>query len=376
MERPNPLIRLPVLLLGLLLTGCATTNRPSIYIPPSDSKIRTFEAPPAAVIRLPVTFSMPHWGSLAQLPGWNDLSKTITDFFNSEFKTVKRTLNFPILKMGLEPSFGEISKFWDSAQEPIFIDKGIWLLIQPQSISTGLTLPDPKRPFKFRADLEMTAYPILVFGKKPTIEKKIMPPLKIYKPGPAGFHAVSNTVISFKEANKQLEDPRFGLIDRVIPGSGDYKLRIKGIKLFGSGGQVIAEVKIQYNPFINLGYKPARMTVYFRGVPQYDSQKELFTLRNLDFDLKTGDFLMQVANWIFKSDILKVLRQKARIPIGPKLDQLKGRMNEVLNLPVGKHSRLQTQVQSFRVLDAFVDKDGIRAQVSLDGDAQLNLFCR
>jgi hypothetical protein len=222
----------------------------------------------------------------------------------------------------------------------------------------------------------MTAYPILVFGNKPQAEKKIMPPFKNYKSGPSGFHAVSNTVISFKEANKQLTDPRFGLVNRVIPGSGDYKLRIKGIRLYGSGGQVIAEVKIQYNPFINLDDKLARMTVYFRGYPQYDPKKEVFTLRNLDFDVKTGDFLMQVANWIFKSDILKVLRRKARIPIGPKLDQLKDRMNVVLNLPVGKHSRLQTQMESFRVLDAFVNKDGIQAQVSLDGDAQLNLFCR
>ena len=357
------------------MTGCATTH-PSIYIPPSDSKNRSFEPPPATVIRLPVTFSIPRWGTLTKLPMWGGLTKTIMDFFNSQFKTVKPNLNFPSLKRVLEPSFDEISTFWDSAQEPIFIDKGIWLLIQPQSISSGLTLPDPKHPLKVRADLEMTAFPILVFGKEPGVEKKMMPPLKIYKPGPSGFHAVSNTTISFKEANNQLNDPRFGLIDRVIPGSGDYKLRIKGIKLYGSGGQVIAEVKIQYNPFINLGSKPAHMTVYFRGVPQYNPKKELFTLRHLDFDMKTGDLLMQVANWIFKSDILKVLQKNARIPIGPKLDQLKGRMNEVLNLPVGMHSRLQTQVQSFRVLDAFVDKDGIQAQISLDGDAQLNLLCR
>ena len=222
----------------------------------------------------------------------------------------------------------------------------------------------------------MTAYPILVFGKEPEMEKKIMPPFNFYKSGPSGFHAVSNTVISFKEANKQLADPRFGLINHVIPGSGDYQLRIKDIHLYGSGGQVIAEVKIEYNPLINLGYHQGRMTVYFRGYPQYDPKKEVFTLRHLDFDLKTGDLLMQVADWIFKSDILKVLRQKARVPIGPKLDQLKDRMNVVLNIPVGYHSRLQTQMESFRVLDAFVDKDGIQAQVSLDGDAQLNLLCR
>ena len=366
MARTLPFQLLSWVLAGLFLAGCATT-RPSLYIPPSDSKNRNFDPPPATVIRVPVRVT---------LPRWKDIPNTFLQFLNDQFKPIKKTVLNPFHSIGLDMSFGEVSNFWDSAQEPIFLDKGIWLLIQPKSISGGLTQPNPKHPFKWRMDLEMSAYPILVFGKEPSTEKISMPPIKPYQPGPSGFHAISNTTISFIEANKQLEDHRFGLINRVIPGSGSYKLRIRGIKLYGSGGQVIAEVRIEYNPLINLGYHPAHMTVYFRGIPQYDPEKEVFTLRHLDFDLKTGDFVMQVANWIFKSDILKVLRQKARIPIGPKLDQLKDRMNVVLNLPVGKHSRLQTQVKSFRVLGAFVDRDGIQAQISLDGDAQLNLFSR
>ena len=313
---------------------------------------------------------------MVSFPHLRDLPGSITDFLNGEYESIKKTMNTPIREMSFDRSFGEISNFWDSAQEPIFIDNGIWLLIRPQSISTGLTRFDPRHPLDLRTVLEMTAYPVLVFGKKPEAHKKIMPPFKMYKSGPSGFHAVSNAVISFKEANYQLVDPHFGLVNQVIPGSGNFKLRIKGIRLYGSGGHVIAEVKIEYNPVLNLGSQPARMTVYFGGVPRYDPQKELFELTRLDFDVKTGDFLMQVANWIFKSDILKALRQKARVPIGPKLAQLKEKMNVVLNRPVGNHSRLQTQVKSFRVLDAFVDKDGIQAQVSLEGDALLNLFCR
>lgn len=364
MSRQKHLTLLPLLFLSLLLGGCATS---SLYIPPSNSKIRSFEPPPPAVIRLPVMVSFPRL---------RDLPRSITDFLNEEVHSIEKTMSTPIREMGFSRSFGEISNFWDAAQEPIFIDKGIWLLIRPQSISTGLTRFDPRHPLNLRTVLEMTAYPELIFGGKPAVRKKTMPPFKLYKPGPSGFHAVSNTVISFKEADRQLEDPHFGLVNRVIPGSGDFKLRIKGIRLYGSGGQVIAQVKIEYNPLLNLGSQPARMTVYFRGVPRYDPQKELFELRRLDFDVKTGDFLMQVANWIFKSDILKVLRQKARIPIGTRLAQLTEKMNEVLNRPVGNHSRLQTQVESFRVLNAFVDKDGIQAQVSLEGKALLNLFCR
>ncbi len=82
--------------------------------------------------------------------------------------------------------------------------------------------------------------------------------------------------ISFKEANRILADPKDGLVNYPIRGSGSYHLRVKGVRLYGSGGQVIAETKIQFNPPINFSGKPSLMTIYFRGTPEYDPIKELF----------------------------------------------------------------------------------------------------
>ena len=80
MARLKHLKLLPVLFLGLLMAGCATTRSPSLYIPPSDSKIRTFEKPPATVIRLPVTFTLPRWSVLAKIPRLGNLSNFISEF--------------------------------------------------------------------------------------------------------------------------------------------------------------------------------------------------------------------------------------------------------------------------------------------------------
>jgi len=350
----------------LWLTGCASVS--SLYIPPSDTALRAFQTPPTAVIRLPVTVTVPKLGII---------SKDLTKWIDQKMTEIAEAAQEPegITFRETHP-FSRINLLWTSIQEPIFIDKDIWLLIQPEWISTGLTQTDSQNPFKRNVVLEMTARPILVFGNKPLVEKKILPPLRPYRPGPTGFHAISNTAISFNEANRILRDPKSGLTNYLIPGSGSYQLRVKGVRLYGSGGQVIVETKLEYNPIINLDGKRSKMTVYFRGVPAYDSKKEEFRMRHLDFDVKTGDFIMRTASWIFKSDILNVLRKKARIPIGSKLDDIKDRMNVVLNCPVGDHSRLVTQVNSFRVLDAFVNRDGIQAQMSLDGTADLNLFSR
>lgn len=357
---------------GLGLCGCATTST-SLYIPPSDSVPRAFPDPPPAVIRLPLKLALPKLSAIpGDLTGWLDRKIHKLENPNPKPKDYRWMIS-PLLEISDLP---EIPKLWDAMQEPIFIDKNIWLLIRPEELSSGLAQADSHNPLLWNVVLEMTAHPVLIFGGKPAVEKKLLPPLRPYKPGPTGFHAVGNTTISFTEANRILADPMTGLVDYPIRGTGNYHLRVKGVQLYGSGGQVIAQTRIEYNPLLNLAGKPSEMTIYFRGTPQYDPAKEVFYLRHLDFDVKTDDLLMRVASWILKSDILNTLRRKAHIPIGGKLNQLRERMNVVLTRPVGAHSDLVTQVDSFRVMDAFVDRDGIQVQMSLDGTSRLKLLDR
>jgi len=263
---------------------------------------------------------------------------------------------------------------WALMQEPIYLDKGIWLLIRPENISTGIMMADRKDPLKLETVLELWAHPTIYFGDNPQVEKKPLPPLSPFEQGRPGFRAISNVSISFKEANRFLCDPKTGLIDYVIPGTGAQKLTVRGIRLYGAEGKVVAEVRLSYNPFlINFAGKPAHMTIYFRGTPRYNLKKRLFEMPDLDFDVKTTDFLVQVADWILKSDIRKELRRKARIPVGPKLDFLKSRMDVVLNRSLNPYTSVSTQVKTFTILNSFADKQGIQAQVALDGDAQLNV---
>jgi hypothetical protein len=271
----------------------------------------------------------------------------------------------------LRPKAADI---WALMQEPIFLDKGVWLFIQPENISTGFMRADPHNPLKLTTVLELWAYPTLYFGDNPQIHRKALPPLSPFQPGKPGFRAVSNVAISFKEANRFLRDPQTKLMNTVIPGTGDQRLTVRGIRLYGSGGKVVAEVKLTYNPLlINFSDKPAKMTIYFRGTPHYSLKKRMFYLPDLDFDVKTTDFLVQVADWILKSDIRKELRKKARIPVGPKLDFLKDRMDTVLNRQLNSYASLSTKVHSFGILDSFADKDGLQARVALDGESQLNV---
>jgi hypothetical protein len=271
----------------------------------------------------------------------------------------------------LEPRAREL---WADIQEPIFLDNRIWLVIRPETVSVGQLRLNPRRLQTLDTAFEMTARPQILFGEKPQVDKRPLPPLIPYRKGPSGFHALSNVKITYPEATRFLRDPRIGIIGQVIPGTGDRKLRVVGLRFYGSGGKVVAEVQLQYNPFpVNLGDKPAQMTVYLVGTPRYQPAKRLFDLPDLDFDVKTSDFLVQVAEWIFKSDMRRMLRHKAKVPIGPKLDDLSAHLSTILNRSLGPHATLNVREVSLKVLDSFADNEGMKARVALDGDTDLKV---
>lgn len=270
----------------------------------------------------------------------------------------------------LKPRAQEI---WSLAQEPVLLEKDIWLVIQPEKMGAGNLRVIDGKPRKIETLFEMTAYPKLIFGPKPSVAKKPLPPLGHLKKEASGFHAESNVTIGFKEVDRLLNDPKAKIVGRVLPGSGERQLKIARLRVYGSGGQLVIRAEMEYQPLLNLTDKPSKMTVYMKGTPRYRLKQRVFDFPDLDFDIKTSDFLVQVAEWFSKDEIRTQLKKQAKIPVGRKMDELKKRMSDVLNTPIGPHATLTTRVDSFEVREAFVSDQGIEGHVTLDGDASLNV---
>ncbi len=350
--------------LGLVLlcfaAGCA--GLPSHYVRVVPAPARNFPPVKTSLVRLPVEVTFPKGG---------DMVRHLTNFMKGGFQQLKPDFRGA---PGLNWK-SHMRDLWAKMQAPIYLDKGLWLLIRPETMSIGRMRTDLKRRLTAHTVLEMTAAPEIIFGDKPSTINRIMPPFGRFQPGPGIFQAMSNTRISYKEANQYFRDPRLKLNGMVLPGTGERKLTLKGIRLYGSGGKVIAEVKLQYNPpIINFTGKPAKMTVYLRGTPRYLPKQRVFDLPDLDFDVKSNDLMVQIADFIFKSDFKNELRKIAKLPIGLKMDIMKEKMNKALNRPLGRFTRLHTQVDSFNVLDGFADNEGIEVRLSIMGTATMEVI--
>jgi hypothetical protein len=346
-----------LLILSMLTVGCAGTSYEVKVLPVPE---RTFPPNEPALIRLPVVLLFPSGGEVVH---------HITDFFKNGLRP---KMDVPITLPGSHLKFS-ITDIWEKIQEPIFLDKGIWLLIRPQSLSLGSVRADPRDILTAHAGLETTANPEVIFGPEPLTSPKPLPKLGKFIPGPPTFQAVSNTFISYKEANQHLKDPRLKLIGMALRGTGQ-KVTLDGIRMYGSGGQVVVEVKLHYQPLIiNLGSKPAKLTVYLKGTPHYLPKEQEFDLPDLDYDIKSSDLMVQMADLMFKGDFRKQLRKIARLPIGPKMEELKGKIDLALNRKLGPFTRLSARVDSLKILDGLADNEGIVVRVEIKGSAALDV---
>lgn len=276
-------------------------------------------------------------------------------------------------KLKTQSDFKErVKEIWKRIQEPIQMSEDIWLQILPHSVSVGDShlVADPRSP-RMETVFEIIAEPNVIFGHKPSPMKSELPPLKDYQPGPDGFHAQSNLKISFAEMNKLLTDPKTGILGKALGSSKNVK--ITGLRLYGSGGQMVVEAQIDYQPVLNLSSKPAQLTVYLLGTPQYHEDTQVIDFPDLDFDVKSSDFLVQMATFIDGDGMKAQLRQEAVIPVGKNLNVLKGYLTQMLNRPLGGIAKLKTTVTSLKMEEAFVSDYGIEGRVALDGDATVNV---
>ena len=342
----------------VLTAGCRTAP---VRSRPAAECIRSFPAVGPAIVRLPVQIVF---------PGGADVLKRIARIYQGGLD-----LFTPV--PGGTPDAGKdphLTELWARMQEPIFLDKDFWLVVRPETLGIGRARSDLKRASTAQVVLEMTARPEIVFGPKPEVVPIPLPPLQKFQAGPAIFRAMSNARFSYAEANDYFRKPEQGLLGRVLSAKGERKLTLVGLTFRGEGGKVELEAKLLYDPpILNLTGHPSEMTVHLWGKPRFLPKRRVFDFPDLDFDVDSGNLLVKLMDLLYKNHFRTLLRRLAKVPIGLKLDWMRGRIDLALNKPIGRFARLKTQAKSFKVIDAFADEDGIEIRVSIQGTAVLQV---
>ena len=360
MTSPNRLVVWVALGLSVLVltTGCRTVQ---VRSRPVAKCVRSFPPVGPAIVRLPVHLVF---------PGGVEVLKHLARLYQGGLNLFVPDLS-AVPEAGTEP---HLTQLWARMQEPIFLDDDFWLVLRPVTLGIGRARSDLKRADSTRFVLEMTARPEIVFGPKPEVVPIPMPPLQKFQAGPAIFRAMSNARFSYAEANDYFRKPEQKILGRVLSAKGERKLTLVGLAFHGEGGKVELDAKLLYDPpILNLTGHPSEMTVHLWGKPRFLPKQRVFDFPDLDFDVESGNLLVKLMDLLYKNHFRTMLRRLAKVPIGMKLDWMKGRIDLALNKPIGRFARLKTQAKSFKVIDAFADEEGIEIRVSIQGTAVLQV---
>jgi len=245
-----------------------------------------------------------------------------TDITGQVMKGLKQELD--LAKKSIEDSFGvvdiktQIQQLWNKLT-PSYNLYGLgWLQINPQKIRLN--------NYFFRNDslnllLGMTAKPVIRF-EKPADPLTLVPPLDYSLPMP-GFNIFLDAVLNYDSLSNILNAQIKGQQFEFAKGSVNKILIVNDCRIYGSGNEKMI-IKMAFGG-TNSG------VAYFTGKPFFNEKERTIEIREIDFDVKTKNFLLRNADWIFNRRISNEIASRTKFDLSGYIDTAKSLISNQLN---------------------------------------------
>lgn len=315
---------------------------------------------------------------------WELTTKTSIDKYNWQKKPVVKLgmINIPIesianklVERSKETVAREIDKqlqenfalkeyllpVWKKLQDPINVSEeyDAWLKVVPTKV--GMTpLVTSDRKIKTTLVVETDTKVILGGFNADTTSLPLLPFSEVAQ-ATDNYHLRLKTAIPYKSvealAKKELIGQTFE--------DGGRKVTVKDIEIFGQKDKVVV------NTVLSGSYDGS---LYLVGKPHYNAKKELLELKDLDFELKTSNFLHKSMAWLFQKGLKKKLKESLQMPIGDKKKEWKQAIEEQLtNLDIPSNIKMNANIDDLDIKEIFVEQEAVLLLVTSKGKLKLNI---
>jgi len=89
--------------------------------------------------------------------------------------------------------------------------------------------------------------------------------------------------------------------------------------------------------------------IYLTGKPEYDKEKRMIEVKDIDFDIKSKNILLGSADWLFDKKITKEISKYARFELGNYIDSAQITLNEQLNRELTKGVRSYGNIKTIQL---------------------------
>lgn len=261
----------------------------------------------------------------------------------------------------------EIRKYvvqaWNAALQPYLLSEKYrtWLKVTPTELLMTPLRTDGDR---IRATVGIRAVTQTVFGERPAVKPVAdVPALKLVPSVPDAFRVSLVAQLTHAEARRLLADT---VVGRTFSFSENrYTVTVTDVDLYGSDDKLILKVGVTGS---------LNGTVYFRGVPYYDTREKTIELRDLDYDLDTRSLLARTASWFLQGRISRQLQDAFRFPVGDQLDAARRQVQALLrNRALAKGVTLNGSLGEIKPEGVYLTPDYLLAAVFVEGRLTLTV---
>ena len=260
----------------------------------------------------------------------------------------------------------EIKKYivqaWNTAMQPYLLsDKyRTWLKITPTELQMTPLISVNN---KVKATIGIKAITETVTGTKPTFLPVItVPDLKLVSSIPDNFQVGIMAEIPLSEAAKLTGDTLIG--QNFSFKDGKYNVQVTDIDIYGDNEKMVIKSGLKGN--IN-------GQIYFKGTPAYDPIKKTVYLDNFDYDLKTKNFLVGAANWLFQGVFAKNMKESMTFNIGGQIEDMKKQMQANLNKQVSKGITLNGNILDLTPDKVYLTPNSIICVINAKGKLDIKI---
>ncbi|MFT3936716.1 MAG: DUF4403 family protein [Chitinophagaceae bacterium] len=237
----------------------------------------------------------------------------------------------------------------------IALDKYGYLKINPSAVRMGKmnSVKDT-----LQAILGINCFPELHSDSTNNYSAAFLPPLQTADVAP-GIAVYTNARYDYpfinSIINQLIKDTSFEIEGR--------KVIIRNVQLNGAeNGKV--EILVDFD-----GDKKG--SLYLTGTPQLDTGSQVIVIPDLDYSLKSNDFILNLGKTFFSNKILHALRDKASISISDLVEQNRKSIDAQLNKKIMDGVFSTGSLISLRVLSLVVGKDVLQAQTCTKANAAI-----
>lgn len=255
-----------------------------------------------------------------------------------------------------------IRDVWKQMYEPMLVSEAYnsWLVVNPERLAIT--------PLK--AEDENTASSIIVVESRPYVKlgqrpdlfgMPPLPPLEIVPESGEDFFLLIDTEITYQEAERLAQEQLLGETFE----SGKRSVTVEDIEIYGSGDKLVV------NTLLSGSYEG---NVYLEGEPVFNIRRNTVEIKDLDFTLKTSNFLYKSAGWLLRSTIKRKFQENMEFLLDYNLDEMKKQVREQLKgYEVADGINLEGELEHLGIMEVRLTENSMRVDIGMMGDIVLKV---